>query len=182
MGGREGEGGTTRTNFSSARSLASIGRGSGGALSTHICSSSPIWVSSRPTWMSRIPSSSCSCASILACSAIMRGTYDDVEGALRNPEKKSRDVCVRRGRPDTEKRQKRSTNGVARILAFLSWRSLSSRMVSFSMGGRLGFGGTLKPGMGAIFLDRMGEDGPLRGYAACMCVEMWGFCSRRCRT
>ena len=41
-------------------------------------------------------------------------------------------------------------------------------MVSFSMGGRLGFGGTLKPGMGAIFLGRMGEEGLLRGYAACM--------------
>ena len=47
-------------------------------------------------------------------------------------------------------------------------------MVSSSMGGRLGFGGTLKPGMGApFFLDRMGEDGLLRGYVACMCVEMW---------
>src|SRR6266403_3774142 len=78
----------TRTNFSSARSLASIGRGSGAALSTDIRSSSLIWVSSRPTCMSRIPSSPCSCASILACSAIMRGTYDDVDGALRKPRKK----------------------------------------------------------------------------------------------
>ena len=41
------------------------------------------------------------------------------------------------------------------------------------MGGGLGFGGTLKPGMGAILLDRIGEEGALRGYAACMSVEMW---------
>ena len=47
------------------------------------------------------------------------------------------------------------------------------------MGGALGFGGTLKPGMGAIFLDRMGEEGLLGGYAACMYVEMWVGCSRR---
>lgn len=48
------------------------------------------------------------------------------------------------------------------------------------MGGRLGFGGTLKPGMGALFfLDRMGEDGLLRGYVACMCVEMWVRSDRR---
>jgi len=40
------------------------------------------------------------------------------------------------------------------------------------MGGALGFGGTLKPGMGAIFLDRIGEGWLLRGHAACMCVEM----------
>jgi hypothetical protein len=46
-------------------------------------------------------------------------------------------------------------------------------MVSSSMGGALGLGGTLKPGMGATFLGRMGEEGLLRGYAACMCVEMW---------
>jgi hypothetical protein len=53
-------------------------------------------------------------------------------------------------------------------------------MVSSSMGGRLGFGGTLKPGMGALFfLDRMGEDGLLRGYVACMCVEMWVRSDRR---
>lgn len=101
----------------------------------------------------------------------MRGTYDDVEGALKNP-KKSRYMRqtwkARRGQ-----RQKWLTDGVARILAFLSWRSLSSRMVSFSMGGRLGFGGTLKPGMGAIFLGRMGEEGLLRGYAACMVRRMW---------
>lgn len=47
------------------------------------------------------------------------------------------------------------------------------------MGGGLGFGGTLKPGMGALFLDRMGEGGLLRGYAACMFVEMW--VSERCK-
>ncbi len=45
-------------------------------------------------------------------------------------------------------------------------------MDSFSMGGGFGFGGTLKPGMGATFLDRIGEGGSLRGYAACMGVEM----------
>lgn len=55
-------------------------------------------------------------------------------------------------------------------------------MVSFSMGGGFGFGGTLKPGMGTIFLGRMGEEGLLRGYAACMYVEMWELCSRQCRT
>jgi hypothetical protein len=80
----------TRTNFSSARSLASIGRGSG-ALSTDICSSSLIWVSSRPTCISCIPSSSSSCASILVCSAIIRGTYDDVDGALRKSRKKGKE-------------------------------------------------------------------------------------------
>lgn len=48
------------------------------------------------------------------------------------------------------------------------------------MGGRLGFGGTLKPGMGApFFLVRMGEDGLLRGYVACMYVEMWVWGYRR---
>jgi len=48
------------------------------------------------------------------------------------------------------------------------------------MGGRLGFGGTLKPGMGALFfLARMGEDGLLRGYVACMYVEMWVWSVRR---
>jgi len=52
-------------------------------------------------------------------------------------------------------------------------------MVSSSMGGAFGFGGTLKPGMGANLLGRMGEEGPLRGYAACMYVEMWVCCSRR---
>lgn len=40
------------------------------------------------------------------------------------------------------------------------------------MGGALGFGGALKPGMGAILLDRIGEGGLLRGHAACMCVGM----------
>jgi hypothetical protein len=53
-------------------------------------------------------------------------------------------------------------------------------MVSSSMGGRLGFGGTLKPGIGApFFLGRMGEDGLLRGYVACMYVEMWVWSDRR---
>jgi hypothetical protein len=48
------------------------------------------------------------------------------------------------------------------------------------MGGRLGFGGTLKPGMAALFfLARMGEDGLLRGYVACMYVEMWVWSVRR---
>jgi hypothetical protein len=37
--------------------------------------------------MSFIPSSSNNLASILACSAMMRGTYVDVEGALRGPKK-----------------------------------------------------------------------------------------------
>ena len=41
------------------------------------------------------------------------------------------------------------------------------------MGGGLGFGGTLKPGMGVTLRDRNGEGGALRGYAACMSVEMW---------
>ena len=51
------------------------------------------------------------------------------------------------------------------------------------MGGRLGLGGALKPGMGALFfLGRMGEDGLLRGYAACMYVEMWVWSGRRWRT
>jgi len=45
-------------------------------------------------------------------------------------------------------------------------------MVSSSIGGGLGFGGILKPGMGAIFLDRMGEGGLLIGLAACIDVEM----------
>src|SRR5579863_9630024 len=57
-------------------------------------------------------------------------------------------------------------------------------MVSSSMGGGFGFGGTLKPGMGAIFLDRRGEGGLLGGYAACIWVEMWvwvqeGVCARQ---
>ena len=55
--------------------------------------------------MSFIPSSSCNCASILACSAIMRGTYVDVEGALRVGEqrKKNRRICVRYGWTDTDR-------------------------------------------------------------------------------
>ena len=64
------------------------------------------------------------------------------------------------------------TDGVARILAFLSWRSLSSRADNSSMGGALGLGGALKPGIGAILLDFIGDGGLLRGYAACMRVEM----------
>jgi hypothetical protein len=52
------------------------------------------------------------------------------------------------------------------------------------MGGGLGFGGALKPGMEAIFLDRIGEGGLLGGYAACIWVEMWVWvqetvCTRR---
>jgi hypothetical protein len=33
--------------------------------------------------------------------------------------------------------------------------------------------------MGAVLLGRMGEEGLLGGYAACMYVEMWVWCSRR---
>lgn len=40
------------------------------------------------------------------------------------------------------------------------------------MGGALGLGGALKPGMGVILLDFIGDEGLLRGYAACMGVEM----------
>lgn len=47
------------------------------------------------------------------------------------------------------------------------------------MGGGLGFGGTLKPGMVAILRDRIGEGGALRGYAACMSVEMWAMLQQR---
>jgi hypothetical protein len=55
-------------------------------------------------------------------------------------------------------------------------------MVSSSMGGGLGFGGTLKPGMGAIFLDRIGEGGLLRGYAACIvCRDVGERAGRRCK-
>jgi len=64
------------------------------------------------------------------------------------------------------------TDGVARILAFLSWRSLSSRTDNSSIGGALGLGGALKPGMGGILLDFIGDGGLLRGYAVCMCVAM----------
>lgn len=41
-------------------------------------------------------------------------------------------------------------------------------MVSSSMGGALGFGGTLKPGIGPVFLERTGEEGLPGEYAACM--------------
>jgi hypothetical protein len=104
----------------------------------------------------------------------MRGTYVDVEGALRDREQKKKKSAYMRQMWMDGHGQKRGelTDGVARILAFLSWRSLSSRTDNSSMGGTLGFGGTLKPGRGAIFLDRIGEGGLLRGHAACMCVEM----------